>query len=201
MEYILSVVAALAITPIAMTAFFKLLVSLQKYSVVQERIAQLTRRSSDPIKTSRPVVLVDLSAAVGKRVAAHLMPEYEVILELQSIPRAKQELSSIVAKQRPCTDGDTVGTHDFSRIPKHVIFSKGYRENKVQEVREALGGEKSGISWYWTPSPPGEKLPNPGKIDEEQMDFFAGRIAGHIKKTLNSVVEDGKEGVDGLYEL
>lgn len=91
-----------------------------------------------------------------------------VILELQSIPRAKKELASLVAKKRPCessfsyhsslshshdlaigTDGDTVGTHDFSRMPKHVIFSKGYREHKVQEVREALGGEKSGISWYW----------------------------------------------------
>lgn len=77
MEYIISVVAALAITPIAFTAFFKLLASLQKSSTVKNTITRLTRRSSDPIKTSRPVVLVDLTSTVGKRVAAHLMPEYE----------------------------------------------------------------------------------------------------------------------------
>lgn len=57
------------------------------------------------------------------------------------------------------------------------------------------------VTLYRTPSPPGEKLPNPGKIDEEQVDFFANMIASHIKKIMNSVVEDGKEGVDGLYEL
>lgn len=77
MEYIISVVAALAITPIAFSAFFKLLVSLNKSPTVKNTISHLTRRSIDPIKTSRPVVLVDLGPAVGKRVAAHLMPEYE----------------------------------------------------------------------------------------------------------------------------
>lgn len=61
--------------------------------------------------------------------------------------------------------------------------------------------ERLEVTSYRTPSPPGEKLPNPGKIDEERIDFLASMIANHIKKVMNSVVEDGKEGVDGLYEL
>ena len=57
------------------------------------------------------------------------------------------------------------------------------------------------IHYHRTPSLPGEKLPNPGKIDEQQGEALAKMIGGHIKGIMNGVVADGKEGVDGLYEL
>lgn len=85
--------------------------------------------------------------------------------------------------------------------PKHIIFSKGFAEKKFLEFRDALGGSEAGICWYWSPSPPGEKLPNPTKVDAAQLDFFTSMIAKHIKDVIDGVVRDGREGVDGIYQL
>lgn len=52
-----------------------------------------------------------------------------------------------------------------------------------------------------TPSLPGEKLPNPAKIDEAMLDLLAGKIATHIKTVMEEVVAAGVEGEDGMYEL
>ncbi|KAK3713680.1 hypothetical protein LTR37_008374 [Vermiconidia calcicola] len=199
----ISPVVAIAVALVTIAAFIRQLPALRKTPWVNKIISKINDLGNgfNRARTARPVVLVGLNEAVGRRVSAHLMPEYEVVLEVFSISRAKAELTRINRGQKPCTDGDNVGTHNFSRMPKHVIFSKGYREKKVQEVRDALGGTNSGICWYWTPILPGEQLPNPTQIDEQQANALASMIAGHIKRTMNGVVERGEEGKDGFYEL
>lgn len=148
MEYssIFAVAAALAIAPIAFAALLKLLLPPPKSQTLQSAIQNLTRwLRNDPVQSPRPVVLVDLTSKVGKRVAAHLMPEYEgivffatcivliqaaeswtVVLELQSIPRAKKELAKLVAREKPC---ELFFTPDFLTLVLQMNFDRHRRRH------------------------------------------------------------------------
>lgn len=125
----------------------------------------------------------------------------EVIKFISDIERAKEEVTTIMTGGEPSRDIDNLGSHNFSRLPKHIVFGKGYQIEYLEAVREAVGGVDSGTSWYWAPLAEGEKPPPVDSLTDEQISFATDRISANVKRVLSSVQQAGKEGMDGIYEL
>jgi hypothetical protein len=85
--------------------------------------------------------------------------------------------------------------------PKHIQFDIAYTPEQVQMVREACGGADAKVAWYWAPMPEGMTMPPLDTFDENQLDVMTNFVAAKLKKAMNEVVEAGKEGVDGVYQM
>ncbi|KAL4769987.1 hypothetical protein BDW60DRAFT_94324 [Aspergillus nidulans var. acristatus] len=89
---------------------------------------------------SIPVILCGRRVEVGKPVSDFLRPEYEVVHFIASPEAVHAELPLLLSGQDPqpaVTSPNDVGTHDYSRPPRAVIFGRGYTSEFVQQLKEA----------------------------------------------------------------
>ncbi|KAK3713679.1 hypothetical protein LTR37_008373 [Vermiconidia calcicola] len=150
-----------------------------------------------------PIVLCACQPRVGKFVAEKLMPEFEVIHFISNIEQAKTDIAAIMAGDEPPRDPDNVSSHNFSRLPRHVVFGRGFQA-QLQEVRESSGSAEWGLCWYRAAVPPGNlpsEMPDMCEIADETIDFNTNIVAGNMKRVLSNVISEGKEGIDGVYAL
>ena len=178
-----------------------------------------------PPPSPTPVVLLGNSPRVGKFVAAKLMPEYEGMSEFDSIWRnwlsmltrgspvihfvsnidqAKADMSVIMDGGEPPRDPSHVASYNFSQLPKHIIFGKGFQWPELQRIRELPGSEEWGLCWYYAPMPPGSlppQVPDMSQITDGTLDKQTNIIVPNMKRVIDGVVSEGKEGLDGVYSL
>ncbi|KAL4981227.1 hypothetical protein BDW66DRAFT_4786 [Aspergillus desertorum] len=100
---------------------------------------------------SIPVVLCGRRVEVGQPVSDFLRPEYEVIHFIASPEALHAELPLLLSGQDPqsvTTSPNEVGTHDYSRPPRAVVFGRGFALDLVQELKEAYQSySKEPVAW------------------------------------------------------
>ncbi|KAJ6190238.1 hypothetical protein N7519_000259 [Penicillium mononematosum] len=100
---------------------------------------------------------------MGKSISQHLLPEYEVIHFMLSYEAAEAELPYLLAGREPQSQSpNEIGTHDYSRPPRAVIFGRGYGPQQVEELKKKFAGiAKEPVAWVrgtqriCLPGPPG----------------------------------------------
>ena len=126
-----------------------------------------------------------------------------VIHYISDIDQAKSDIPAIMNGEEPPRDPASVSSHNFSQLPRHIVFGRGF-QSRLQEVRELTGNENSGLCWYRPIVPPGNlpsEMPDMCEITDDTLDFNTNIVAANMKKVLGNVINEGKEGVDGVYTL
>ncbi|KAJ5287433.1 hypothetical protein N7478_003119 [Penicillium angulare] len=91
--------------------------------------------------TPIPVVVCGRSTAIGKPVSESLLPEIEVIHFIQTNEAAIKELPLLLAGQDPqSTDDNGVGSHQYGRPVRAVIFGRGYGIDDIESFKAACEG-------------------------------------------------------------
>ncbi|KAJ5727308.1 hypothetical protein N7493_005128 [Penicillium malachiteum] len=130
---------------------------------------------------SIPVVLCGRSTAVGKPVSEALLPEIEVIHFIQTNEAAIAEIPQLLSGQDPNTQDNGVGTHNYTRPARAVIFGRGYDQSDIDAFRAACEGiTKEPVAWI--PPAPGAPPPGPG---------YSGVVANLVKEALLGWIAGG----------
>ncbi|RHZ56293.1 uncharacterized protein CDV56_108093 [Aspergillus thermomutatus] len=124
-----------------------------------------------------PVVTCGRRTAIGKPISQFLLPEYEVIHFLQSYEAAEAELPHLLAGRDPQSQNpNDVGTHDYSRSPRAVIFGRGFESEQVEELKKKVAGiAKEPVAWVagnpadFPTGPPGPDYPQKAAADIKKV--------------------------------
>ncbi|KAI1813277.1 hypothetical protein GGS20DRAFT_586696 [Poronia punctata] len=140
-----------------------------------------------------PVILCGARAEIGGRVTATIKPEIEVIQFIASVKDAKENFASLLAGNGPKTQiSNDVGSHNFSRPPRAIIFGRGYTDEEVRELNRLFRGSAS-QPVAWIAGDPSIAPPtNPGPA-------YALKAAENVKRTLFSWIEAGGESEEVVY--
>ncbi|OQE29313.1 hypothetical protein PENFLA_c004G01402 [Penicillium flavigenum] len=134
-----------------------------------------------------PIVLCAQDAGIGKPASELLLPEFEVIHFIQSLSAAQSEIPHLLAGRDPQSPHvSNVGTKDYSRPARAIIFGRGFD----LEVIEALREDVAGISQdpvLWIAGDPSRKPP-PGAVLPPNIHQL---VAGIARKLLSGWVEAG----------
>ncbi|KAJ5634463.1 hypothetical protein N7528_002305 [Penicillium herquei] len=137
----------------------------------------------DPI----PVVLCGRSTAVGKPVSEALLPEIEVIHFIQTNEAAIAEIPQLLNGQDPNSQDNDLGTHNYTRPARAVIFGRGYDRADIDAFRaDCEGITKEPVAWIVgdpakAPAP-GAPPPGPG---------YAGVVANLVKEAILGWIAEG----------
>ncbi|KAK4503687.1 hypothetical protein PRZ48_004602 [Zasmidium cellare] len=150
---------------------------------------------------SIPIVTLGMSGAVGSRVASRLRPEFDTIQFITSLPRAKSDLTTLLAGKSPPPDPDNVGSHNFSQKPQAVVFGRAYTDEAVEELRQHCGGSESGLAWVMSTKEARDKVMKgfPYGGDQEAFNRYADKTTAITKGVLEDLRREGKLGRDGVY--
>ncbi|CAG8240558.1 unnamed protein product [Penicillium olsonii] len=134
-----------------------------------------------------PIVICALDDQIGKPVSELLQPEYEVIHFIQSLEAAQSEIPHILAGRDPQSrHTNNVGTKDYTRPARAVIFGRGFDLEDIEALREKVAGASPDpVVWIaGDPSrkPPPSALPPPN---------YPQLVAGVARKLLGGWVEAG----------
>ncbi|KAJ5387805.1 hypothetical protein N7509_010346 [Penicillium cosmopolitanum] len=96
-----------------------------------------------------PVILCGRTTAIGKPVSEALLPEYEVIHFFQTNEEIQAELPALLAGRKPqAAASNDIGSHDYTRPARAVIFGRGYQMEEIEKFRKAAAGHFSEpIAW------------------------------------------------------
>ncbi|KAJ6072946.1 hypothetical protein N7467_011031 [Penicillium canescens] len=138
---------------------------------------------------SFPIVVCALDAEIGKPVSELLLPDFEVIHFIQSLTAAQSEIPHLLAGQDPQSPHvNDVGTKDYSRPVRAIIFGRGFDLKDVEALREKVAG----ISLdpvVWIAGDPSRSLP-PGAVPPPN---YPQLVAGVARKLLGGWVEAGAD--------
>ncbi|KAI0390140.1 hypothetical protein F5Y17DRAFT_462044 [Xylariaceae sp. FL0594] len=149
----------------------------------------MTDTTTQPI----PVILCGKTVEVGEKVTPMIKPEIEVIQFINSFDDAKANLPSLLAGDGPKTHiANQVGSHDFSRPPRAVIFGRAFANEDVRELNRLCRGKgKQPVAWIaGDPSvvPPAHPGPE-----------YAVKAADNVKRALLNWLEAGANSEDIVY--
>ncbi|CBF80104.1 hypothetical protein AN7786.2 [Aspergillus nidulans FGSC A4] len=144
---------------------------------------------------SIPVILCGRRVEVGKPVSEVLRPEYEVIHFIASPEAVHAELPLLLSGQDPqpaVTSPNDVGTHDYSRPPRAVVFGRGYAPEFVQQLKERYQSYcPEPVAWVMgDPATAPTDPPPPG---------YAEATANTIKNVLATWREQGERDAFLVY--
>ena len=106
-------------------------------------------------------------------------------LEEGTFEEAKSELTDVLAGKAPqSAHPNEVGTHDYSRAPRAVIFGRAFSLEQIQEVRDTVTGTaKDPVAWLvGDPATPLTGPPGPG---------YAESAAESVKSALVGWTKEG----------
>ncbi|KAI0144485.1 hypothetical protein GGR57DRAFT_482191 [Xylariaceae sp. FL1272] len=141
-----------------------------------------------------PVILCGQAIEVAEKVAPSLEPEIEVIRFFNDAKEAKENIPSLLAGKGPkSASPNQVGTHDYSKVPRAVIFGRAIDPALVIELHELCkGAGQTPVAWIASDPtyevPPG--LPPPG---------YGERAANTLKGTLMSWIDGGAKSDEIVY--
>ncbi|KAK9489073.1 hypothetical protein V1508DRAFT_429182 [Lipomyces doorenjongii] len=134
-----------------------------------------------------PVVACGKIPAMGKSISQHMLPEYEVIHFILSYEAAEAELPHLLAGRDPQSRSpNEIGTHDYSRPPRAVIFGRGYEPQQVEELKKKFDGvAKEPVAWV---------RGNPADLPAGAAGHdYAQNIAADMKKMLKKWRDEGEK--------
>ncbi|KAL8808574.1 MAG: hypothetical protein Q9200_004237 [Gallowayella weberi] len=126
-----------------------------------------------------PIILCGAKTSLGKESANFMRPEFE------EIPRL------LLSEQPQPVESNEVGTHNYSALPKAVLFGRTYTDDKLRAVFDACKG-KGDISWVI----PGEAAAK----NEVIGPGHATKVATNMKMVLTELVNTGKMGQEGHFK-
>lgn len=106
---------------------------------------------------------------------------------------AEDELPHLLAGREPkCQNPNDIGTHDYSRLPRAVIFGRGYSPEQVEDLKKKFAGFAQ-EPVVWMRGNPAD-LPAGGVAPPDYVEKIVGRMKkemrtwrdgeGDIEKTL-----------------
>ncbi|KAI0546527.1 hypothetical protein F4679DRAFT_557106 [Xylaria curta] len=145
--------------------------------------------STQPI----PVILCGKTMEVGETVTALIKPEIEVIQFIQSFEDAKANFASLLAGDGPTSKiSNNLGSHDFTRPPRGIIFGRAFDPEDVKELNRLFRDATSQpVAWIaGHPAVRGPPVPTPG---------YAEKAADNVKRALQKWMNDGADSRDIVY--
>ncbi|KAF2009063.1 hypothetical protein BU24DRAFT_415415 [Aaosphaeria arxii CBS 175.79] len=139
--------------------------------------------STQPI----PVVGCGKIPAMGKSISQHLRPEYEVTHFILSYEAAEAELPHLLAGRNPQSQTpNEIGTNNYSRPPRAVVFGRGYDPHQVEELKKKFASvAKEPVAWV---------RGNPGDLPVGAVGpDYAQLIVADMKKVLNKWRDGGEK--------
>ncbi|KAK5723053.1 hypothetical protein LTR17_014014 [Elasticomyces elasticus] len=114
--------------------------------------AMLTRGVLGRSDDEEPVcaVLCGKTFEVGEKVTSLLKPEIEVIHFINSFEDAKDNLGELLAGRVPkqSCKPNHIGSHDYSQLPRVVIFGRAFAQGEVNELNRLYGSTSSvPVAW------------------------------------------------------
>ncbi|KAH7313817.1 hypothetical protein B0I35DRAFT_435913 [Stachybotrys elegans] len=141
-----------------------------------------------------PILLFGKSLEVGSTVTATMKPEVEVIHFMNSTEYVEVNLRSLLEGKGPKEPSTTsLGTHNYAKPPRAVVFGRGATPEFVQEMYGMLHGVGVGnVAWLaGDPSVvPSKDGPPPG---------YAEKAANTVKKLLLNWVDAGAKDEGIIY--
>ncbi|KAF3402478.1 hypothetical protein DPV78_004849 [Talaromyces pinophilus] len=134
-----------------------------------------------------PVVACGKIPAMGKSISQHMLPEYEVIHFILSYEAAEAELPHLLAGRDPQSQSpNEIGTHDYSRPPRAIIFGRGYEPQQVEKLKKKFYGvAKEPVAWV---------RGNPADLPAGAAGpDYAQNIAADMKKMLKKWRDRGEK--------
>ncbi|KAI0203360.1 hypothetical protein F4808DRAFT_418427 [Astrocystis sublimbata] len=148
--------------------------------VVLRGISTAAAMATKPI----PIILIGASQEVGRKVTESFKSHFEVIQFMDSFPKAQENLPSILAGKGPKTPSDNdIGTHDYSKTPRAVIFGRRYNQEQVKELNGLCSGTESAPVAWITGDPAVEPPAQPGP---DYASKTAGLVMDAFKKWENA---------------
>ncbi|KAL8813737.1 MAG: hypothetical protein Q9223_006967 [Gallowayella weberi] len=139
-----------------------------------------------------PIILCGAKTSLGKESANFMRPEFEVIHFCASVDAACAEIPRLLLSEQPQpVESNEVGTHNYSALPKAVLFGRTYTDDKLRAVFDACKG-KGDISWVI----PGEAAAK----NEVIGPGHATKVATNMKMVLTELVNTGKMGQEGHFK-
>ncbi|KXG48185.1 uncharacterized protein PGRI_020550 [Penicillium griseofulvum] len=139
------------------------------------------------MSSSLPIVVCALDSAIGKPVSELLLPEFEVTHFIQSFSAAQSEIPHLLAGRDPQSPHvNDVGTKDYSRPVRAIIFGRGFDLEDIQALRESVPSI-SQDPVVWIAGDPSRKPP-PGAVPPPNYHQL---VAGIARKLLSGWVEAG----------
>ncbi|KAK0637047.1 hypothetical protein B0T17DRAFT_520541 [Bombardia bombarda] len=144
--------------------------------------------------TSVPVILCGKAVEIGSKVAPAIKPEMEVVHFINSLQDAKDNIPELLAGRGPLRpSGNEVGTHDYTKPPRAVIFGRAFTPEDVIELNRLCRGKGAAGPIAWIAGDPGYKPPaNPGPA-------YAAKAADNVKNALKKWQEEGANSEEIVY--
>ncbi|KAJ5303061.1 hypothetical protein N7476_009860 [Penicillium atrosanguineum] len=141
-----------------------------------------------------PVVLCGKTAAIGGGVSGFLQPDYEVVHFIQSNEAALKEIPELLAGRDPqSSDDNGVGTHDYSKPPRAVIFGRGFPLENIEQYYKACAGSNADpVAWI-----AGDPAKKPDPNAPPPGPGYAKFATDGVKAVLEKWKEEGatKDGI------
>lgn len=118
-----------------------------------------------------------------------------VIQFVNSIDYAKSEFGNLLTGQAPKTpSANTIGTHDYTKPLRAIVFGRGYSFDQVSELYELFKG-KSGRPIAWIAGDPKSKLDVSARLPSD----YAVKAVENTKRAFRSWEESGGEREDIVF--
>jgi hypothetical protein len=131
---------------------------------------------------------------MAKAISKLMLPEYEVIHFILSYEDAEAELPHLLAGRDPqARNPNEMGTHDYSRLPRAVVFGRGYEPHHVEELKKKCAGiSQEPVAWI---------RGNPADLPTGAAGpDYAQKIVADMKSVLETwKEEDEKDGKTLVY--
>ncbi|KAI0188383.1 hypothetical protein EV127DRAFT_434655 [Xylaria flabelliformis] len=140
-----------------------------------------------------PVILCGKTMEVGEKVTSLVKPEIEVIQFIQSFEDAKANFSSLLAGNGPTSKiSNNLGSHDFTRPPRGIIFGRAFDPENVKELNRLFRDATSqSVAWI-----AGDPAVGPPPVP---MPGYAEKAADNVKRALQKWIDDGADSRDIVY--
>ncbi|KAK4946197.1 hypothetical protein LTR10_014709 [Elasticomyces elasticus] len=152
------------------------------------------KQSTESMKLPIPIILCGKAVEMGEMVSRLIQPELQVIHFINTFEDAKADLGSLVAGHGPKSPSSNhIGTHDYSKPPRAVIFGRGYSAAHVKELNHLFRG-KASHPIAWIAGDPDVKSPTfpPGQN-------YAEKAADNVKRAFAKWSDAGGVNEDLVY--
>ncbi|KAI1612247.1 hypothetical protein EDD36DRAFT_420095 [Exophiala viscosa] len=140
-----------------------------------------------------PIILCGKALEIGEIVSRSTQPEFQVIHFINTFEDAKANLGSLVAGHGPQTPSSNhIGSHDYSKPPRAVVFGRAYNSAHVKELHRLFRG-KANHPVAWIVSDPSVKPPGrPGPS-------YAEEAANNVRRAFARWSDAGGADKDLVY--
>lgn len=106
---------------------------------------------------------------------------------VMSVEDGIRNLPLILSGSTPVNDKSSLGSKDYSALPKAVILGGGYDDEAITRLRDAITSSPGTVKIPWLKADPDKTTAGPTPGSEE----YCRAAASRIKETLGTLLEKG----------